>query len=67
MNLLTKERVIWLIIVIILLTALANGLIWFNRNFALMAVPRGKEANVKVCLDNKVACSLIYESKDEIK
>jgi len=67
MNLLTKERVIWLIIAIILLTALANGLIWFNKNFALMAVPKGKEDSVRVCLDNKVACSLIYESKDEIK
>ena len=67
MNFLSKERVIWLIIVIILLTALANGLIWFNRNFALMAVQKGKEANVKVCLENNVACSLIYESKDEIK
>ena len=67
MKILSKERVIFGAIIILLIGALAFAAGWFTSNYVLIAVPKEAERNVEVCINNHVACSLIYESKEEIR
>ena len=66
MKILSKERFVFAGIIIALVGIIAYGAIWFNVNYVVMPVPREMVKNVEVCIDNDVACSLIYESKEEI-
>lgn len=67
MNLLTKERVTF---VVLLLAALGYGVfVSFKilEDNTIMLVEKRKVENVETCINNQVACSLIYDSKEEIK
>jgi len=57
---------ILLSIIIGLVGILAYGALWFNDNYTLMPIPKEKIESVITCLDNTVACDLIYSSTDEI-
>ena len=66
MSLFTKERSIFAGIILILIGIVAYGAIWFDTNYVLMPVDKEKVKEVEVCIDNHVACSLIYESTEDI-
>ncbi|HDZ14353.1 MAG TPA: hypothetical protein ENH60_05580 [Pricia sp.] len=66
MSWLTKERSIFAVIILVLVGVVAYGAIWFTSNYALVPVPKEEIKNVEVCIDNHVACSLIYESTEDI-
>ena len=63
---LTKERFIFAAVIILLLGVIVFGALWFNSNYVLIPIEREKVENVETCIDNDVACSLIYKSTDEI-
>ena len=66
MDWLTKERIVFAGIIALLVGIVVYGFMWFNSNYALMPVPREKIENVENCIDNNVACSLIYSSTEDI-
>ncbi len=66
MKLINKERVMF---IALMLVALGYGIfVTFKvlENKTIMLVPTEKIENVENCIDNNVACSLIYESAEEI-
>ncbi len=66
MNLLTRERMIFVTIIIVLVAVLGYAGTWFNSNYVLMPVPKESVDSVNVCIQNSTACELIYGSVDEI-
>ena len=67
MSVLTKERLAFAALTLVLIGIITYGALWFNSNYVLMPVPREKVQNVEVCIDNDVACSMIYDSKEDIE
>ena len=66
MKLINKERVIF---TALMLVAIGYGIfVTFKvlEDKTIMLVPTEKVENVETCIDNNVACSLIYQSTDEI-
>jgi len=57
---------ILLSIIIVLIGVVAYGTLWFNDKYVLMPIEREKVENVENCINNDVACSLIYNSTEEI-
>ena len=66
MQLLKSERFLFLVIITVLMLVIT--LIGYKtyQNNELMLVERDKVGIVKTCIDNEVACSLIYESTEDI-
>jgi len=67
MNLPKVREIVLLGIIVLLLGIITYGGVWFNKNYVLMPVPRDTKEEVNVCIKNKVSCSLLYETKEEIK
>lgn len=52
---------------VLIVSVLGYATFWFNTNYVLMAIKRGEEQkNMEVCRANKVSCSLLYDSKEDI-
>ena len=66
MVLLKNERVLFIAVILILMGVIGVTGFKIYENNEFMLVPRSKLENVKTCIDNYVACSLIYESTEEI-
>ena len=66
MNLFRNERFLFIAVILILMGVIGVTGFKIYENNEFMLVPRGKVENVKTCIDNYVACSLIYESTEEI-
>ena len=65
-NLINKERMISITIILVMGAIIAFGSVWFNTKYTLMAVEKEKIENVENCIDNNVACSMIYGSTEDI-
>ena len=66
MKLINKERVIF---TALMLVAIGYGIfVTFKvlEDKTIMLVPTEKVENVENCIDNNVACSLIYSSEEDI-
>lgn len=66
MKLINKERVMF---TALMLVAIGYGIfvtLKVLEDKTIMLVPKEKVENVENCIDNNVACSLIYESAEEI-
>ena len=66
LSFLPKERMILITIILVMGAVIAFGSVWFNAKYTLMAVEKEKIENVENCIDNNVACSLIYSSTEDI-
>ena len=55
-----------LVVVVSLVGIIVYGAVWFDTNYVLMAIERDNKTNVEVCRANKVSCSLLYDSKEDI-
>ena len=66
MNILKNERFLFIAVILILIGVIATTGYKIYENNEFMLVPRSKVENVKTCIDNYVACSLIYDSEEEI-
>ena len=65
-NILSKERFVFAIIIVVLMFVIAYGAIWFNGKYALMPIEREKIENVEACLNNDFSCSLIINSQEKL-
>jgi len=66
MALLSRERVVSVCVVVVLLAIIVFMGKWILSKNSIMIVPKGSVDNVRVCIKNEVSCSLLYESKDEV-
>ena len=66
MSLLRNERFLYWVTIAVLVAVVGVTGFKIYQNNEFMLVPRSKVENVKTCIDNYVACSLIYESTEEI-
>ena len=66
MKLLNKERIVF--VALLILVAGYGVFMTFKvlENNTIMLVPMDKVANVETCIENNVACSLLYSSEEEI-